>query len=75
MKIKLENVTFEEKDTVKSLGAKWNPVEKYWYIENVEDLLPFADWIPSLAGFYNLNKSNKAKIKKVTKERKKDRAM
>lgn len=72
MKIKLENVTFGEKDTVKSLGAKWNPVEKYWYIENVEDLIPFADWIPSIAGFYNLSKSSETKIKitKVTKERK-----
>lgn len=30
----LLNVPYEEKDEAKSLGAKWNPELKKWYIQN-----------------------------------------
>ena len=32
----LLNVPYEEKDEAKSLGAKWNPELKKWYIQNTE---------------------------------------
>lgn len=70
MKIVLENVSYEEKDVVKSLGAKWNPIDKHWYIENQEDLMPFANWIPSIYGFYKLHSSDtKLETKKSTVRR------
>jgi ribonuclease HI len=30
------NVPFEEKDHVKSLGAKWDPVKKKWWVSEME---------------------------------------
>lgn len=41
----LLNVPYEEKDLAKSLGAKWNPELKKWYIQNTEDAGKFAKWI------------------------------
>lgn len=38
------NVPFKDKDKAKSLGAKWNHVKKHWYIENMDNLEPFAKW-------------------------------
>lgn len=32
-------VPFKEKDTAKSLGAKWDPVEKKWYAPDGEEIL------------------------------------
>ena len=39
---------FAEKDAVKALGARWDPVKKLWYINDVSDLTPFQRWIPDL---------------------------
>ena len=39
---------FAEKDTVKALGARWDPAKKVWYITDVVDLTPFLRWIPDL---------------------------
>lgn len=39
------DVPFSEKDKAKSLGAKWNPELKKWYVENVDDYYKFVDWI------------------------------
>ena len=36
---------FSEKDRAKSLGAKWDMASKVWYIEDMEDLTPFMQWI------------------------------
>ena len=47
MRINL-NCPFAEKDEAKSLGARWDPARKVWYIEDVNDLTPFARWIPLL---------------------------
>ncbi|MBO4859185.1 MAG: hypothetical protein J5527_11815 [Treponema sp.] len=41
----LLNVPYEEKDEAKSLGAKWNPELKKWYIQNTEDCGKFMKWI------------------------------
>lgn len=41
----LLNVPYEEKDEAKSLGAKWNPEFKKWYIQNTEDCGKFMKWI------------------------------
>lgn len=40
---------FAEKDAAKALGARWDGTRKVWYITDVEDLTPFAKWIPDLA--------------------------
>jgi len=39
---------FAEKEAVKSLGARWDPAKKLWYINDVADLTPFQRWIPDL---------------------------
>ena len=45
----LLEVPFAEKETAKSLGARWNPTEKKWYIP--DDLLTEIDkfnrWLPN----------------------------
>jgi len=38
---------FAEKDAVKALGARWDGVQKVWYITDVVDLTPFIRWIPN----------------------------
>lgn len=44
----LLEVPFAEKDQAKSVGARWNPVEKKWYVpDDLEaDLSPFERWLP-----------------------------
>jgi len=39
---------FAEKEAAKALGARWDPARKNWYIENVEDMTPFIQWIPGI---------------------------
>ena len=41
---------FSDKDQAKALGARWDPVNKNWYIVDVADLTPFARWIPNVTG-------------------------
>jgi len=40
------NVSFAEKDLVKSLGAHWDPIGKYWYITSDQNQKPFKSWLP-----------------------------
>jgi len=42
-------VPFAEKDAAKSLGARWDPALRVWYVNNVPDLAPFAQWMPRSA--------------------------
>jgi len=37
-------VTYVEKDEVKSLGARWNPDNRTWYINDNVDPEPFNEW-------------------------------
>lgn len=43
------NVPYVEKDEVKSLGAKWDPGKKVWYVPEGVDPQPFARWLPSVS--------------------------
>lgn len=38
-------VPFKEKDQVKSLGARWEPARKQWYVPSGLDLGPFRQWL------------------------------
>ncbi len=38
-------VPFAEKDEAKSLGAKWNPELKKWYVEERQNYYKFEKWI------------------------------
>lgn len=40
----LLNVPYAEKDEAKSLGAKWNPRLKKWYVTNSKDYYKFIKW-------------------------------
>lgn len=39
------NVPFSEKEEAKSLGAKWNPTLKKWYVDKRENYHKFSKWI------------------------------
>ena len=39
-------VPFAEKDEARRLGARWDMARRVWYVENVEDLVPFLRWVP-----------------------------
>lgn len=41
----LLNVPYQEKDSAKALGAKWNPELKKWYVQNYQDYPKFIQWI------------------------------
>lgn len=41
------NATYEEKEEVKKLGAKFDSSSKKWYVPDGVDLTPFAKWMPS----------------------------
>lgn len=38
-------VPFEQKELAKQLGAKWDPKEKKWYVENQNDYVKFKEWV------------------------------
>jgi hypothetical protein len=38
-------VPFKEKDEAKSLGARWNPEGKHWYVPIGIDATPFEKWL------------------------------
>jgi exodeoxyribonuclease VII large subunit len=40
-------VPFPEKDAAKSLGAKWDGVQRQWYVPDGRDLAPFVTWLPA----------------------------
>jgi hypothetical protein len=63
-------VPYEEKDTVKRLGALWSPSYKKWYIKDVENISAFSKWIsnhlnePHKATPYELQFKQKAALSK-----------
>jgi len=42
-------VPFKEKDEAKSLGARWNPEGKHWYVPEGVDATPFEKWMDGAA--------------------------
>lgn len=40
------NVPYAHKDTAKALGARWDAVNKKWYVPANIDIVPFAKWRP-----------------------------
>ncbi len=38
-------VPFSEKDEAKHLGARWDPKNKTWYIENQQPISKFSKWM------------------------------
>ena len=40
----LLNVPYAEKDEAKSLGARWNPELKKWYVADKKDYHKFTKW-------------------------------
>lgn len=39
-------VDFKEKDAAKALGARWDGVQRQWFVPEGRDLAPFAQWLP-----------------------------
>lgn len=46
MRINLQ-CPFRDKDLAKQRGARWDPRLRVWYVQDVVDLTPFADWLPA----------------------------
>ncbi len=38
---------YKDRERVKSLGARWDPVRKQWYVPEGRDVAPFATWLPA----------------------------
>jgi exodeoxyribonuclease VII large subunit len=39
--------TYADKDSVKALGARWDPARKQWYVLPGHDIAPFSEWLPT----------------------------
>ena len=55
MRVDLQ-VPYSQKDKAKRLGARWDAARKRWYVENVEHLGKFLQWMPD-----HLRKAHKPK--------------
>ena len=42
-------VPYQEKELAKALGARWDARRKVWYVVDLDDLTPFAKWLPQPA--------------------------
>ena len=59
------NVPFVEKDQAKSLGAKWDNTNRYWYIHDDMDSDLFRKWLPESTPVpQNVNCAEEAIIEK-----------
>jgi exodeoxyribonuclease VII large subunit len=43
------NVSFKDKDAAKSLGARWDSLQRQWFVPEGRELALFAQWLPKLA--------------------------
>jgi hypothetical protein len=50
------NVPYEDRISARIQGAKWSPGNHKWYVEDVENLEPFLQWMPEY-----LKEAHKAK--------------
>lgn len=42
------DVPFGDKYQARTLGARWDPASKLWFVPDGTALTPFLDWVPSL---------------------------
>lgn len=56
----LLNVPFSEKDLAKAKGAKWNPKIKSWYLDDIQRIEVFSQWLEP----YNIISENLYVLKK-----------
>lgn len=40
-------VPFKDKDAAKAFGARWDGIQRKWYVPEGRELTPFAQWLPS----------------------------
>jgi exodeoxyribonuclease VII large subunit len=40
-------VSFKDKDAAKALGARWDGLQRQWFVPDGRDLTPFAQWLPA----------------------------
>jgi len=40
-------VPFKDKDAAKSLGARWDAVQRPWYVPDGRELTTFLSWLPA----------------------------
>ena len=60
---------YEDKEEAKSLGARWDPAKKVWYIVNPTSLAPFSKWLSEdVQKFYKPKKKKKKVSKKKEQE-------
>lgn len=43
-------VSFKDKDAAKALGARWDSVQRQWYVPEGRELTPFVQWLPAGKG-------------------------
>ena len=41
---------YKDRDRVKALGAKWNAIQKRWFVPDGLSLVPFTPWLPAKEG-------------------------
>jgi len=40
-------VAYKDKDAAKALGARWDGVQRQWFVPEGRDLAPFVSWLPA----------------------------
>lgn len=40
-------VSFKDKDVAKALGARWDSLQRQWFVPDGRELTPFAQWLPA----------------------------
>jgi hypothetical protein len=64
------NVPFAQKDEAKALGARWDAVQKKWFVPADKDIALFARW-QAEAGAVELSRSKASSSTKVSSSSKK----
>lgn len=39
--------SYADKDAIKGLGARWDPLRRQWYVPDGRDIAPFRQWLPA----------------------------
>lgn len=57
------NVPYAEKDEAKALGARWDPVNKKWYVPADKDIALFTKWQLDDESLANFTPKNSRQVK------------